>query len=77
MHIVVIIFAVLFLLFGGGCTLIALAVMIDDPLNVGRNLQDIAPIWIPLGLLPLVIGWFLFRWGLKIRRAKRGAKAPD
>jgi hypothetical protein len=71
MPIVLIIFGALLLLFGGGCTLIVLGVMIDDPNHAWSNLQDVAPFWIPLGLLPLVIGWLLFRWGVKSRRAKQ------
>jgi hypothetical protein len=71
MHIVVLIFSALLLLFGGGCTLIMVFVALDDPQHFMRNLQDFAPFWIPLGLLPLGIGWLLFRWGLKLKRAKR------
>jgi hypothetical protein len=71
MPIVLIIFGVLLLLFGGGCTLIMLGVMIDDPSHIWSNLQDVAPFWIPLGLLPLVIGGLLVRGGLKWRRAKQ------
>ena len=75
MHIVLIIFGVLFLLFGGGCTLIVLGLMGSEPQNIGRNLLELMPIWLPLGLLPLVIGWLLVRWGVKLRRAKRGEKS--
>jgi hypothetical protein len=71
MPIVLIIFGALLLLFGGGCTLIMLVVMVQDPSNVWSNLQDVVPFWIPLGLLPLVIGGLLVRWGVKWRRAKQ------
>jgi hypothetical protein len=74
MHIILIIFGVLLLLFGGGCTLIVLGLIASEPNRIGSSLELMVPYWIPLGLLPLIIGWLLFRWGLKSRRAKREEK---
>ena len=74
MHIILIIFGVLLLLFGGGCTLIVLAMIFSDPNRIGSSLALTVPYWIPLGLLPLIMGWLLLRSGLKSRRAKREEK---
>jgi hypothetical protein len=74
MHIILIIFGVLLLLFGGGCTLIVLWMMLSEPGRIGDTLVVVVPYWIPLGLLPLGIGWLLFRWGVKTRRAKQDQK---
>lgn len=74
MYVILIIFGLLLLLFGGGCTVILLGLIFEDPQNAWGTLQDAMPFWIPLGLLPLAIGGLLFRWGVKWRRAKRGEK---
>jgi len=74
MHIVLIIFGVLLLLFGGGCTLIVLGEASYDPSRFLSNFLDMMPFWIPLGLLPLIVGWLLVRWGVKWGRSKRGEK---
>jgi len=73
-HIVLIIFGVLLLLFGGGCTLIVLGEVSYDPSHFLSNFLDMMPFWIPLGLLPLIVGWLLVRWGVKWGRSKRGEK---
>jgi len=74
MPIVLIIFGVLLLLFGGGCTVIMVGILVEDPEHAWSTLQEVIPFWIPLGLLPLIIGGLLFRWGVKSRRAKREEK---
>ena len=74
MPIVLIIFGVLLLLFGGGCTVIMVGILVEDPEHSWSTLQEVIPFWIPLGLLPLIIGGLLFRWGVKSRRAKREEK---
>ena len=74
MHIILIIFGVLLLLFGGGCTLIVLGLILPEPARLGSALAEMMPFWIPLGLLPLALGWLLLRWGLKLGRAKREQK---
>ena len=73
MYIILIIFGLLLLLFGGGCTLIALIMMFESPTSMD-NLGIILPYWIPLGLLPLIVGWLLLRGGIRSRRAKRAAR---
>ena len=74
MPIVLIIFGVLLLLFGGGCTMIMVGILVEDPEHAWSTLQEVIPFWMPLGLLPLIIGGLLFRWGVKSRRAKREEK---
>lgn len=74
MPIVLIIFGVLLLLFGGGCTVIVVGILVEDPERAWSTFQEFIPLWIPLGLLPLIIGGLLLRWGVKSRRAKREEK---
>ena len=73
MYIILIIFGLLLLLFGGGCTLISLIMMVDSQTSMD-NLGVILPYWIPLGLLPLIVGWLLVRAGIRSRRARRAAR---
>jgi hypothetical protein len=78
MHVLLIVLGLLLLLFGGGCTLIGLAVAMDDPQSMFSDVGLWLSIWLPLGLAPLVAGYFLFRQGLKIDRRKRAeAKPPE
>jgi uncharacterized membrane protein len=71
MHVLLIVVGLLLLLFGGGCTVISLGYLFTESRNVAQDLQDGWWILIFLGLAPLAAGWFLFRRGLAIDRAKR------
>jgi hypothetical protein len=59
----------LLLLLGGGCTLLLGALFVDDPRSMISDMAIILSYWIPLGLLPLIGGYIMFRHGLKLYRA--------
>jgi len=75
MHVLAIVFGLLLIMFGGGCTLIFLFAALSDPASLFNDIGMYLVIWLPLGLLPLAGGLPLFRWGLKADRAKRQAAA--
>ena len=75
MHVLVMIAGLLLLLFGGGCTLFVVGLGVFDFRNFINDLPNVLPILLPFGLLPLAVGWLLFRWGLNRDRAKRKAAA--
>lgn len=74
MHVLLIIIGLLLLVFGGGCTLIFVYSAISDFHAMMADVPLLLTLWVPLGLLPLVGGWLLFRLGVKIDRQKRNAK---
>jgi hypothetical protein len=76
MHILLIIFGALLALFGGGCTLILGGAMLFGG-NPIRDFQDMGVFMILMGVLPLVLGYFMLRSGIRIDRAKRRAKQTD
>jgi hypothetical protein len=73
MHVLATIFGLLLLLFGGGCTLIFLFGVISDARSMLTDVPLLLTLWVPLGLLPLGVGYWLFRLGLRISRRKREA----
>jgi hypothetical protein len=75
MHIIAILFGLLLLLFGGGCTLIFLITTLGDPQGMFSDMALLLQLWIPLGLVPLVGGWFLFQYGMR-RGREKSAKLP-
>lgn len=76
MHVVAIIIGLLLLVFGGGCTLLIVGSgLISDPAALIADIPLLASILVPFGILPAIGGWFLFRWGLKVDRARRKAQA--
>lgn len=75
MAILAVIFGLLLLLFGGGCTLIFVAGGIMDPKSMFADIPLVLTMWLPLGLLPLVLGWLLFRYGVRKDRERRAAQA--
>jgi hypothetical protein len=64
MPVLFIIIGLLLILFGGGCTVVFIAVDADS---------EFLLFWLVLGLAPLVGGFFLFRYGLKRDRERRKA----
>jgi len=72
--ILAIIFGILLILFGGGCTLIMGGIAVYDVSSIWNDLPDMLSIMLPLGILPLVIGILLVRWGLKTDRERRQSK---
>jgi hypothetical protein len=74
MHVLLIVVGLLLLLFGGGCTLISVVYLFSSA-NVAKDLADAWFIPVFLGLLPLAIGWWLFRYGLRVDRQKRRSQA--
>lgn len=72
MHVLLIIIGLLFMLFGGGCTLIIVGLAASDPGSLVHDPSALG-LLVFLGLLPLGIGWLLFRWGMKIDKRKRQA----
>ncbi len=76
MYILLIIFGVLLVLFGGGCTLILGGLMVSDPGSFTSDLMLLLSIWLPLGLAPLALGIGLFKRGRKMDRERRAAATP-
>jgi Flp pilus assembly protein TadB len=62
MPILLIIIGLLLILFGGGCTIVFIAV--DGDL-------EFLWLWLALGVAPLVGGFFLIRYALKLLRERR------
>ena len=78
MHVVAIIFGLLLLVFGGGCTLFILGGgLLSDGAALLADLPLLASILVPFGILPAIGGWFLFRWGLNVDRARRKARPEE
>jgi hypothetical protein len=50
--------------------------MISDPSSFISDLGTLLSALLPLGILPLAAGIFLFRWGVKKDRERRAAKPP-
>lgn len=73
MHVLLIVFAVLLLLFGGGCTVVSLGYLVSGSANVAQDLRDGWWILVFLGIAPLAAGWLLLRHGLAIDRQRRKA----
>lgn len=72
MHVVLIIIGLILLIFGGGCTLILVGGgLTATSSNILADVPLLLTFLIPFGILPAVIGWLLFRWGLGIGRRKR------
>jgi hypothetical protein len=65
-----IVFGVLLVLFGGGCTLIYGGTILsnDDPMG---NLQQIGFLLMITGLLPFALGIILMVWGIRADRERR------
>ncbi|NJM29662.1 MAG: hypothetical protein HC855_05790 [Rhizobiales bacterium] len=63
MHVIATAIGLLLLLFGGGCTLMFLHSALTDTRSFLIDLGLMMWIWVPFGLLPSVVGWFLFRYG--------------
>ncbi|MCB1380407.1 MAG: hypothetical protein KDK89_18870 [Alphaproteobacteria bacterium] len=76
MQVIAIILGLLLLIFGGGCTLIFLFGLVSDTRSMLSDVPLLLTLWIPLGLLPLGLGWLLFRYGLRKDREKRKARSP-
>lgn len=74
MHMVLIIMSLILLVFGGGCTLILVGGgLTASSSNILADVPLLLTILVPFGILPAIIGWLLFRWGLGISRRKREA----
>lgn len=70
MHVLVMIAGLLLVLFGGGCTLFVAGIGLLDFRNFITDLPSVLQILVPFGILPLTVGWLLFRWGLRRSRAR-------
>ncbi len=78
MHMLLIIFGLVLLVFGGGCTLIVVGGgLLTDPASLFADVPLLLTILVPFGLLPAGLGWLLFRRGLRIDREKRNAVAAQ
>ena len=67
MHVLLMVIGVLLILFGGGCTVLFAGMGGDSEFFL---------LWLALGLVPLVGGFFLFRHGLQRDRERRKAAVP-
>jgi hypothetical protein len=67
MPILLMILGLLLILFGGGCTMIFFGVGAET---------DFLWFWLGLGVAPLVGGFLLVRYGLRLRRERR-VQLPD
>lgn len=76
MWIILLVFALLLILFGGGCTLILGGIGVTDPSSLFNDMSTVLGIWLPLGLLPLAAGIFLFRLALKLKRKREAERMP-
>jgi hypothetical protein len=77
MPVLLIIFGLLLMLFGGGCTLIVGGLFISDSSGSFGDLGSILPMWLGIGVAPLVGGYFMFRAGLsKDRERRKTAQTP-
>jgi hypothetical protein len=76
-HVILVVFGALLLLFGGGCVLIMVGVAASDPRGFFGDLALTLSLLVPLGLLPLAAGYFLVRGGLRMRNRKRGSRTPS
>ncbi|WP_373503071.1 hypothetical protein [Aestuariivirga sp.] len=74
MNIVAIIFGLLLLAFGGGCVLMFVVFSFTDPKGMLADIPVLLTTLVPFGVLPAILGWFLFRWGVK-RDRKQQAEA--
>jgi hypothetical protein len=75
LHVVVFILAGLLILFGGGCTLTFLALLIYDPSSFFSDTAMILSVWLFLGVVPLAAGIVLWRVAPGMNR-KNTAPAP-
>jgi hypothetical protein len=73
MPVLFIVIGLLLMLFGGGCSLIVGGVLLSDPSMIMNELASIFPLYLAIGLAPLVGGFFLFRHGLRQDRERRQA----
>ena len=73
MPVLFIVIGLLLMLFGGGCTLIVGGVLLSDPSMIMNDIASIFPLYLAIGLAPLVGGFFLFRHGLRQDRDRRRA----
>lgn len=67
MPVLLMILGLLLILFGGGCTVIFFGVGAET---------DFLLLWLGLGVAPLVGGFFLVRYGLRLRRGRQ-AQFPN
>lgn len=73
MHVLLIVIGLILAAFGGGCVLIVGGLVISDPQSMTSDPMSVVGLGGGLGVLPLVIGLLLFRWGLRIDGEKRKA----
>ena len=73
MHVLLIVIGLLLAICGGSCVLIVGGLALSDPQSLMSDPLSILALGGGIGVLPLVIGLLLFRWGLRIDRAKRKA----
>jgi hypothetical protein len=76
MHILLIVLGLLLMLFGGGCTLVFAVLGVGSPANFLGDMSLLLSLWLPLGLAPLVGGFFLVRVGLKADRDRKARPPP-
>lgn len=75
MHIILFIIGGLLALFGGGCLLMVGAFLINDPKFFAHDVGLATGIVLVLGVLPIVVGILLIRWGRRLDQRKRAETA--
>jgi hypothetical protein len=76
MHVLLIVVGLLLLMFGGGCTLISVGYLLGGTNDIMRELRDGWWILVFFGLVPLGVGIWMVRAGMRIDRQKRKAAVP-
>lgn len=72
MHVVAIIVGLLLLAFGGGCSLLVLGDGLNaSPSSMFYDGSLMIAVLLFMGLLPIVLGGLLLRWGLSAGRRRR------
>jgi hypothetical protein len=73
MHVILIVIGLLLMLFGGGCAVSVLAIGMVDPRSMINDFWNFLLFGGVLGVLPMLVGFLLFRKGLRIDKERRKA----
>lgn len=71
MHIILFIIGGLLALFGGGCLFMVGAFLVNDPSFFSHDVGFAVGIVLVLGVLPIVAGLLIIRWGRRVDKRRR------